>query len=121
MEEKELYELLQRCNRTELYQRVRGAGKDAHPYSTKEELIETLLNDAPGRNNPVDPWREAQMTFVLDHWEVLRPQIAGCPASTRDPKACFRCHDMQVITCLAIENEDNVEEIEQYVFASRKD
>jgi len=76
--------------------------------------VDMLLTGKAGAVNPLDEWRTNIMLFVLHHWEKLRPQLGGCAASTRRPDACFYCTDMQVIACLAIENENNIEEIRKH-------
>jgi len=109
-----LYARFQLCNRTELYQRCMRSGRTVRPTATKEELILTLLGLREPEDSIVDHWRDAQMRFVIEHWEVLRPQIVDCPASTKSPKACHSCIDMRVAACLSIRQKDNLEEIERY-------
>jgi hypothetical protein len=100
---------LNRCNRTELYQLCRRLGLNAHPTATREGLIALLLGAvrAPAQRNPVDLWRDAIIGLLTEHWTVLKPQLK-CPAKDMDnpdpekhnPKPCYGCHDVQVITCV---------------------
>jgi len=75
-------------------------------------MVRVLLCEEEPTSNPVDKWRDALMAYILENWSILRPQIGGCPAQTKDPKACHQCENAQVLSCLTIENEDNIEEIQ---------
>ena len=96
-------DVLERCNHTELYQLCREQNIKAAPSSSSPQLIEYLLGEAePSEDdyNEVDSWRHGIMGFLLDHWDIVRSQLA-CPAESGDPRACFGCTDAMVLSCLA--------------------
>lgn len=95
-----LDDLLQNCNRTELYQLCQKAGLVVSPKLSREALAKTLTGDIEeAEENPLDPWRHGLAAFVLRHWTVLQNQIT-CPLQSKDPLSCFGCLDTQVIACL---------------------
>jgi len=107
-------ELFGGINRTELYQLCRNSGIDVHPGTPRDLLILFLLGDeSPDEytvtGNPIDSWREGLINFISEYWQTIRPQIR-CPAmylktpnektGEYDPRPCFKCTDMQVVTCI---------------------
>ena len=106
---------LQACNHTELYQLCLKARVPASPSMTREQLIDALVGEDPrpmGITNPVDSWRHGLAGFVLDHWKTLQNQVT-CPLKSGDPTACFGCLDIQVVTCI-IRNPNNEQLIQRY-------
>ena len=102
------YELFDVCNRTELLQICERIGLRPPPNLPKEKLIGLILGEeepSPDWKNVIDSWRHGIMAFLLDHWDVVRSQI-DCPAKSADPRACFQCTDAQVITCIALNPEN---------------
>lgn len=92
---------LARCNHTELYQLCRQLGLPALPSMTREELATLMLGDTPAQTypHPFDAWRNGLAGFVLSHWHVLQNQVS-CPLRSQDPRSCFGCLDMQVVSCV---------------------
>ena len=102
-----LQAFFEQCNHTELYQICQRLHLNVHPGLSKGTLIALLLGEeepSPEWTNAIDSWRHAIMAFLLDHWQVVRAQLA-CPAKTGDPLACFNCIDAQVVSCL-VQNAD---------------
>lgn len=102
-------------NHTELYQLGRRAGLLVTPSMSREELIAEFTRDTPmplGITNPMDSWRNGLAGFVMDYWSKLQNQVT-CPLKSKDPKSCFGCLDMQVITCIT-NNPSNEEVIRRY-------
>lgn len=102
------FDLFSACNRTELLQLCARAGIGASPATPKERLIAYLLGEEEppqGNQNDINSWRHGIMSFLLDHWTVVRAQL-DCPAKSQDPRSCFKCIDQQVISCL-VENPGN--------------
>ena len=98
--------LFRRVNHTEAYQLCRQAGIPCTPSDTRDTLVRYLLADNPTpTRNPIDSWRHGIAGFVLDHWNMLQPQIT-CPIKSKDPRACFGCLDTQVMECI-VRNPDN--------------
>jgi len=93
------------CNRTELFQLCVGAGLSPDPSEPREALIGILCGDPATTREPIDQWRRGLAGFVLDHWDKLEPQIT-CPLKSKDPQSCWGCPDMQVITCVT-QNKQN--------------
>lgn len=96
------YELLDRCNETELLQILKRLGIAVPVGLPKETLINVLLGEEEpdaAWANVMDSWRHGIMGFLLDHWEVVRSQLE-CPAKSGDPRSCFNCIDAQVISCI---------------------
>jgi hypothetical protein len=100
----------QQCNHTELYQLCLAAEISIHPKTSREMMILYLEGDEeppelPDDTHPIHKWRLGIMKFILAHWEKLSTQVT-CPAKSKDPRACFGCADVQVITCI-VTNEEN--------------
>lgn len=97
-----LRDLFQNYNLTELYQSCQSHGIRLPKGATRETMLSILSGEQPAptdASNDLDEWRLAIMGFVLDYWDRLSTQIT-CPASTKDPLACFGCVDSQVRYCL---------------------
>lgn len=101
------YELLDRCNESELYQNCRRRGFVLLPNTPKDQLISYLLaeEEPPVDDHTIDTWRHKIMSFLIEHWAVVFSQLI-CPAKTKDPLACFQCVDPQVIFCV-VDNKTN--------------
>lgn len=121
----EACDLLASLNHTELYQACKRLGVNAHPSSTREELILALAGEegAPSlreEDHPFDSWRWALIGFISDYWKTIQPQLK-CPArmlhhpQEPDPRPCFKCTDAQVMTCVT-----NKKEVEQLIQLHRK-
>lgn len=92
--------MFEECNRTELYQLCLRAGIRASPQTPKAEMIQLLAGEKETFSpNPLDPWRDAIMSLLLAHWDIISAQL-DCPAKSGDPKACYQCVDAQVISCI---------------------
>lgn len=111
-------------NRTELYQLCRNAGLPVHPAWERTQLIDALRDlssQSPGAvEHPVDELREGLIGFIEQFWRTLRPQLK-CPAkdmkhpdpAKANPRPCFGCSDMQVVTCVATQAPQNIQRIYQ--------
>jgi hypothetical protein len=105
--------LLDRVNRTELYQLCRRSGVPALPNMNRKELVECIVNGAGDLGiHPVDEWRRAIMRFVLGQWKRMQTQLT-CPAASGDENACFQCEDVQVLSCVA-QNAHAQHKLEEY-------
>jgi|SRR3972149_742956 len=107
MEPDERYELIAGMNRTELMQTLKELGYSVHP-GCPEELLHIFLVDRADPegydvpSNPINSWRQGLINFIDEHWVKLRPQLF-CPAKdlkTTNPRPCFGCTDIQVLTCV---------------------
>lgn len=108
-------DLISRCNRTELLQVCDRIGLRAPASAPKEQLIAVIMGEEPPPEdweNVIDSWRHGIMGFLLDHWAVVRSQL-DCPAKSGDPRACFECVDVQVISCV-VQNRENEHLIQLY-------
>jgi len=112
-ENREYYELFDRCNRSELYQIARKANLRVQPEYSKDALIRAIISEdeCPEKNPSVDEWRRAIMRFLIDHRKVLETQIS-CPARSFEEDACFACIDMQVMHCVTSNGTENFKLIE---------
>lgn len=108
-------ELFARCNRTELLQLAQGAGLHLHPLTPREKIIDIFLGivEPPAPYLEMASWRHGLMKLILDNWDNVRSQL-NCPAKSKDPRSCFGCTDMQVVTCLS-ENREHL-----YLISERK-
>jgi hypothetical protein len=100
-----LLDLLDSCNRTELYQLCKHAGLNPKPNAPREILIRSFIGEIePEREiNDLDLWRRGLKGFVQERWAVLEPQIT-CPIR-QDINACTSCLDAQVVACV-VEQKD---------------
>ena len=100
MTEPDYGEVFCKCNHTELMQVARRAGHNVLPTFTREQLIQIIVLEAEGTQEPneVDDIRLAIMQFLIDHRLKLETQIT-CPAKSFEPTACFGCVDAQVVHC----------------------
>ena len=102
--------ILDQMNMTELTELAKETNPDAHRGLSREVLNQIILNapeDGPKLpEKPINKYRLRIMTFVLDHWEQVKPMLT-CPAKSGDPRACFGCTDVQVVECVTM-NKDNI-------------
>ena len=101
-ENREFYELFDRCNQTELYQIAKRNGHAVQPDFSREALIKTIIGEGQPlalAEHAIDEWRRAIMRFLIDHKKTLETQIT-CPAKSFEPDACFGCVDAQVLHCV---------------------
>lgn len=118
----DLVELFADYNHTELYQLCRRKGLGVRPAMNRVQLIDLLTDggEIEEVNNPIDELRDALIAFILQHWRTLRPQLK-CPAkdlknpdpSKENPRPCYGCSDMQVVTCVSTQRTQNLERIVQ--------
>jgi len=110
-------------NRTELYQLCRRAGYHVHPSWERQQLINTLQDTGrqePADEHPIDSLREGLIAFIGQYWRTLQPQLT-CPAKDMrnpkpekvNPRPCFGCSDMQVMTCVSTQKQANHQQIYQ--------
>lgn len=97
-------------NRTEGREMCASAQTPAPMGASPEEMEAILLGEVPPAINPVDTLRQGLMGFILDHWRTLRAQLS-CPASSGDPRSCFSCPDIRVLSCVSAQNDINKEKI----------
>jgi len=124
MQESEPNELsFAKFNRTELYQTCLRVGIQVLPSATNEEMIAYLEGEAeppeiPEPHHPLHIHRLGLIDFVADHWKELETQLV-CPMkmlkhpTKPDPRPCFKCIDVQVLTCL-VSNQENEPLIDRY-------
>jgi len=121
MEYSSASELFAHCNHTELYQICRRLGLQIPPATPREELIAYLTGDKEvpeGAHNEIDFWRLAIMSFLLDHWQVVRSQLE-CPAKSGDERACFNCQDAQVISCI-VQNPSEENLLQEHLYKIKR-
>lgn len=107
-------------NHTELYQLCRKKGLGVRPTMTRGALSALLCDtgEIDEVENPVDSWRDALIAFIGNYWTSLRPQLK-CPAKNLrnpdpemvNPKPCFGCPDMQVMSCVAQQSKSNLKKL----------
>lgn len=105
-------ELLDEMCLSELVVLAQHHEPEAHRDLGREELINLILEATP-----VDPLPQRKinrvrlriMDYVIRNWELVRPLAQACPAGTKNPRACFRCTDLQAAECASL----NQEELEQ--------
>jgi len=103
----DFHQLLAGVNLTELYQTCRRNGLQVPPGRSAEEYIGWISGELelPETAGSIDSWRNGLISFIDAYWMSLRPQLT-CPAKNLkdvpnpDPRPCFGCSDMQVVTCL---------------------
>ena len=67
----------------------------------------------------IDTWRDALIAFFNEYWKKIETQIT-CPARhmkdpvNPQPKPCYGCIDMQVITCVRGLNHGNLVQVTKY-------
>jgi hypothetical protein len=100
----------EKFNYTELHQMCIRAGLAVLPTTPRDMLIAYLEGteepeDIDENDNVLNSWRNAFIAFLLDQWKKMATQIT-CPAKALkdpinpNPRPCFGCTDVQVITCL---------------------
>jgi len=111
----ERHETLRGLNRTELLQLCAARGFRMSPSTPTEALIllAVPIDTTTGvelqvpNDNPIDEWRLGLINFIGEYWQKIAPQLK-CPArhlrdpdlNKRDPQPCFKCTDLQVLTCI---------------------
>lgn len=111
----ELGEVFDSYNTTELYQVCISKGLRVSPGWTRKKYIEALVTEEADSYNVADELRDALIAFIDRYWTQLRAQLT-CPAKDMrhhdpekvNPKPCYGCSDMQVITCVAKQSENNL-------------
>jgi hypothetical protein len=107
--QRELLELYQRYNRTELYQLCQRAKLNVQPSWQREHYIAALLGaELPAGDNVIDELRDGLIGFIDEYWKTLQAQLK-CPAKNLHnpdpdkvlPRPCYTCVDMQVVACVA--------------------
>ena len=113
-----------RANTTELRQNAESAGFVIPQQYTREEIIQTLLDDVmPEGEDIVRTLREGLVAFIDEYWQQLQAQLK-CPAKNyrhsnpekQNPNPCGGCLDMQVVTCVSLLSPQN----RQRIFELRK-
>lgn len=110
-------------NRTELYQLCRRAGLKVNPAWDRPQLVAAIQDSVPNDcavEHPIDELREALIELISQYWRTLQPQLK-CPAKylkhfdpeKRDPRPCFGCSDVQVMTCVSTQDPANLQRIYQ--------
>lgn len=102
--------ILSRMNMTELVELAQETNPEAH-RGLSREVLEQIIANPPEQGptlpeKPINKYRLRIMSFVLDHWEQVKPMLT-CPAKSGDPRACFQCTDIQVVECVTT-NRDNI-------------
>lgn len=92
-------------NDTELVLVAQDVDEQAHRGLGRDALMEIIeAGEAPGlKTRRVNKTRLRIMQYINDHWKQVEP-LLSCPASTKDPRACFQCTDVQVVEC-AVTNQ----------------
>jgi hypothetical protein len=86
-------------NKTELVAIAAQLNHEAHRGLPREALIAIIEGkniELPSR--VVNKKRLKIMNYINANWVAVEPLIS-CPATSRDPYACFRCSDFQVTSC----------------------
>jgi hypothetical protein len=92
-----------KLNRSELAAIAQEFDREAHRGLPEEVLIELIESSGlalPERK--VNKKRLQIVQHIIKNWAALCYQVS-CPAKSQDPRACFRCQDLQV-ACCTIEN-----------------
>jgi hypothetical protein len=93
--------VLDELNTSELLLLAQEHNLNVHRGLDRAVLYAIILGedvDLPERR--VDKYRLRIMGFINEHWKQVEPLVRGCPAGTRDPRACFQCTDVQVVECM---------------------
>jgi len=93
-------DLLDELNESELLLFAQEHDPNAHRGLSAELLVRISLGEPsnlPDRH--IDKIRLEIMKFVDDNFTQVEPLVQGCPAKTRDLRACFQCTDIQVVEC----------------------
>jgi hypothetical protein len=94
---------LEDLNDSELASVAQDIDPEAHRGLSRSTLTQLIEHG----EEPVLPERGVNkvrlkiMQFILDHWTQVAP-LLSCPASTKNPRACFTCTDVQVFECALI-------------------
>jgi hypothetical protein len=91
---------LDELNDTELVLVAQDVAAEAHRGYARTDLIEMIEagEDIELRPRNVNKVRLQIMEYITDRWTQVEP-LLSCPASTKDPRACFQCTDIQVVEC----------------------
>lgn len=87
-------------NDSELVLVAQGVAPEVHRGYDRADLIEMIETgeDLDLQPREVNKVRLRIMQYITDHWKQVEP-LLSCPASTKDPRACFQCTDVQVVEC----------------------
>jgi hypothetical protein len=92
--------VLDELNMSELLLLAQDNEPNAHRGLGREVLKQLALDEGaavPVRH--IDKVRLKIMTFIDDNFVQVGPLVQGCPAKTRDLRACFQCTDIQAMDC----------------------
>jgi len=95
-----MQDLLDSLNVSELVLMAQETNPSAHRGLPRETLIRLALGedvDLPQRR--VDKTRLLVMQWIDANFKQVSPIVGGCPARTRDLRACFQCTDVQATEC----------------------
>ncbi len=95
-------------NTTELALVAQDVDGEAHRGQSREALLALIESGECADLKPrfVNKARLRIMQYVVDHWKQVEP-LLSCPASSKEPRACFQCTDLQAIEC-AVTNLANI-------------
>lgn len=92
-------------NLTELTLVAQDIDPEAHRGLGREALVSIIENaDDASMSLPtrkVNKTRLRIMEHVINYWSQVSALVT-CPASTKDPRACFQCTDVQVVECAVL-------------------
>lgn len=95
-----MQDLLDSMNASELLLLAQETNPNAHRGLPRETLILlTLGEDADLPPRKVDKTRLLVMQWIDANFKQVSPIVQGCPARTRDLRACFQCTDVQATEC----------------------
>ena len=91
---------LDEFNDSELAMLAQEVDEHAHRGLPRPMLMQIIeRGEAEGlRPRRVNKLRLKIMDFILDNWSQVEP-LLSCPATTRSPRACYQCTDLQVVEC----------------------
>lgn len=94
-------DLLDSLNTSELLTLAQAIEPNSHRGLPRADLERIALGDehekVPARK--VDKIRLQIMKFIDANFLQVEPLVQGCPARTRNLRACFQCTDIQVMDC----------------------
>lgn len=86
-------------NHSELARIAQELEHEAHRGLPRELLIRIIEGASPVLpERTVNKKRLKIMQTLNENWEQVSCLIS-CPATSRDPRACFSCHDLQAVSC----------------------
>lgn len=95
-----MQDLLDSMNASELLLLAQETNLNAHRGLPRETLIQLAQGsemDLPDRR--IDKTRLRVMQWIDANFRQVFPLVQGCPAKTRDLRACFQCTDVQAVEC----------------------